>query len=174
MEKIPIFKFGRRGKILSSNKKLAYCRKFGTSQFMQESLNLFSYFELFCCFLSLLSSRFFSRPELIYAPNTFFQILFQLDAELSPEGVAIFILAAGALISGLIIPFLLCHFGTFAIERIRSIDLIAYNTNWLDYPLDLRKYIILMNGQTRSQIRFNGFNLITCNLEIFAKVLRIS
>ena len=98
----------------------------------------------------------------------------QSDAGMSLDGVAAIIFALVAVSCGLIWPFLLCHYGTFATDRIRSIDLIIYNANWLAYPPELRKYIILIIAQSRSKINFNGFNLVSCTLEAFAKVLHIS
>lgn len=74
---------------------------------------------------------------------------------------------------GLIWPFLFCHFGTIATERLQSFDIIAYNANWFDYPSDLRKFIILITAQSRTKINFNGLGLIGCNLEIFGKVRRL-
>lgn len=66
---------------------------------------------------------------------------------------------------------LLCYYGTIATERIRSIDLTIYNANWLNYPPDSRKHIILIIAQCQSNhINFNGFNMFSCNLEIFGKV----
>lgn len=67
-------------------------------------------------------------------------------------------------------PFFLCHYGTCATERIRSIELTVYGANWLDYPLGLRKHIILVIAVSRSNISFNGFGIFGCILEIFAKV----
>lgn len=103
----------------------------------------------------------------------FYRNYFQSDAGMSSESIATIIFAVVVVACGLIWPFLLCHYGTFATERIRSIDLTVYNANWLDYPLDLRKYIILVITQSQSKINFNGFSLISCSLEAFAKVLYI-
>lgn len=87
------------------------------------------------------------------------------------EDAATIIFAVVVLSCGLIWPFLLCHHGTFATERIRSIDSIVYNANWRNYPPELQKYFILIIAQSQSNINFNGFNLLSCSLEAFAKVL---
>lgn len=89
------------------------------------------------------------------------------------EGAGTVIFAAVVLSCGLFWPFLFCHYGTIATDCIRSIDLASYNANWLDYPPELRKYIIPIIAQSRSKINFNGFNLLSCSLEAFAKVLFI-
>lgn len=95
---------------------------------------------------------------------------FQSNAGMSLDGLAKIVFSLVAVSCSLIWPFLLCHFGTFSTERIRSIDLTVYNANWLNYPPELRKYIIPIIAQSRSKINFNGFNLMSCSLEAFAKV----
>lgn len=95
---------------------------------------------------------------------------FESGAGLSFEGAAKTIFSLVVICCGLTWPFFLCHYGTFATERIRSIDQTVYNANWPDYPPDVRKYIILIIAQSRSNVNFNGFKILSCNLEIFAKV----
>lgn len=67
--------------------------------------------------------------------------------------------------------FFLCYYGTLATEHVRSVDNMVYNADWLDYPVVLRKYIILIIAQSRSTGYFDGFGLISCTLEAFAKVI---
>lgn len=98
---------------------------------------------------------------------------FQSGAGMSLEGAGRIGFPIVVLVSGLLWPFFLCHFGSFTTERIRSIDETVYNANWFDYPADVRKYIILVMVRTRSNINFSGFNMISCNLEVFGKVLNI-
>lgn len=80
------------------------------------------------------------------------------------------IVAAAVLSAGLVLPFILCNYGTFITERILSNDFAAYNAKWFNYPLDLRKFIILIVAQSQAKINISGFGLIRCNLETFAKV----
>lgn len=55
------------------------------------------------------------------------------------------LMATAVLVAGIIWSLILCHYGTFATGRIQSNDLTACNAKWLSYPLNLRKYIILIN-----------------------------
>lgn len=89
---------------------------------------------------------------------------------MTSEGAVTIIFATVVVSCGLIWPFYLCHYGTHATDHIRSIDLSIYNAKWLHYPPELRKHVILIIAQSRSKIKFNGFNLIGCTLEAFANV----
>lgn len=46
----------------------------------------------------------------------------------------------------------------------------AYDSNWYDFPLELRKYIFLMIVRSQKPIDFTGFGIIHCSLENFGKV----
>lgn len=89
---------------------------------------------------------------------------------LSFEDLIVTVTSILTIFCALLWPFLLCHYGTFATERIRSLNRTVYNANWVDYPIDLRKHIILIIAQSQSDITFNGFGILSCNLEIFGKV----
>lgn len=91
----------------------------------------------------------------------------------SAEGIAAFIFGIAVVSCGLMWPFIMCHYGTHATERIQSIDLAVYNADWLHYPPDAQKWIILIMVQSQTDICFNGFNLVGCNLQKFTKVLCI-
>ena len=46
----------------------------------------------------------------------------------------------------------------------------AFDSNWYDYPPELRKYIILAIVRSQEPVGFTGFGIFGCNLEVFAKV----
>lgn len=67
-------------------------------------------------------------------------------------------------------PFLFCYFATFATYRVAAIAQAAYDSNWLDLPPRLQKYIILIITRSQETIHFTGFGLFSCTLEVLGKV----
>lgn len=74
------------------------------------------------------------------------------------------------LFSSMCWPFLFCYYATLAIARISFMGDVAYNSNWVNYPPEFQKYIILIIARSQESIYFKGFGLIPCTLEIFGKV----
>lgn len=99
--------------------------------------------------------------------NRNFDSNFQSTAELSPQFILYDVLC---IVSSLMWPYLFCDYATFATHGIASIKNIIYESNWYDYPPQLRKAIILIIAHSQQPFNFVGFNLIRCNLEIFGKV----
>lgn len=72
--------------------------------------------------------------------------------------------------ASLVWPFYLCHFATFATKRIMDLSQTVYNSNWLDWAPEFRKYSILIMARSQQPVYFNGLGLIYCSLGVFGKV----
>ena len=70
-------------------------------------------------------------------------------------------------------PFLFCYYATFATDRLADLSQTAYNSNWLDWPPEHQNYLILIMARSQEPVRFTGFGLIDCSLEVFGKVSRL-
>lgn len=79
-------------------------------------------------------------------------------------------LSFASIFSGLAWSFILCYSGTLSSDFVASIGDVAYNGNWMEYPIIYRKYILLMIIRSDCTPLFTGFKLFRCNLETFAKV----
>lgn len=77
-----------------------------------------------------------------------------------------------ALLASLMWPFTLCYFSTFTTNRLASLSFSAYDSNWPEYPIELRKHIILLVKRSQKPANFYGFNLIHSTMETFAQVNR--
>lgn len=74
------------------------------------------------------------------------------------------------LLCALIWPFLMCLFGTFATDRIESIGDIAYDSNWYEYPKEIRMHVMLIILRSQEPVYFMGFGVVRATLEVFGKV----
>lgn len=72
--------------------------------------------------------------------------------------------------SSLMWPYFFCHVATVVTEQITSIGDIVYESNWFDYPAELRKYNIYIIIRSQKPIHFTGLKMIKCSKEIFGKV----
>lgn len=70
-------------------------------------------------------------------------------------------------------PSIYCGLATHVTGRISSIGDSTYNSNWYDYPPELRKFVNLIITRSQEPVYFTGFNLIGCTLEIFGKVIQL-
>lgn len=67
--------------------------------------------------------------------------------------------------------FLYCFFGKLATESFETMADCLYETNWLDLPVNLQKYFIVMIGNAQIPIHYHGFGVALLNLETFLKVI---
>lgn len=72
--------------------------------------------------------------------------------------------------SSLMWPYFFCHVATVVTEQITSIGDIVYESNWFDYPAELRKYNIYIIIRSQEPILFTGLKIIKCSKEVFLKV----
>lgn len=70
--------------------------------------------------------------------------------------------------------YLCCFFGKLASESYKEIAGSLYNDcNWYELPLDLQKYFIIMITDAQIPLHYNGYGIITLNLETFSKVCKL-
>lgn len=62
------------------------------------------------------------------------------------------------------------YYATFVTDRVSTVGFTAYDCNWFDYPVELRKYIILIIARSQQPAEFTGLKLFQCTLDVFGKV----
>lgn len=62
------------------------------------------------------------------------------------------------------------YFATFTTNRVALIGDDLYNSNWYDYSLELRKHAMLIIMRSQKVVRFTGFKVVTCTLEVLLTV----
>lgn len=67
-------------------------------------------------------------------------------------------------------PYLCCRYASFTVDRISSLGEDVYDLNWYEYPIELRKYFVMIIARSQTPIEFTGLGLIYCNLNRFGKV----
>lgn len=66
--------------------------------------------------------------------------------------------------------FIYCHFATQISERLNAFGLIAFQSYWFKYPIELRKYLTLTIARSQMRFNFTGLNIFYCNTATFATV----
>lgn len=66
--------------------------------------------------------------------------------------------------------FLYCYFGKKATDSFDSMTGALYDSKWLDFPPNLRKYFIIAIGNTQRPLHYHGFHIMVLNLESFTDV----
>lgn len=66
-----------------------------------------------------------------------------------------------------------CYFANTVTDRIASIGDIAYDSNWIDYPLNLQKFITVIVTRSQRPVYFSGLNLVPCTMETYGKVIKM-
>lgn len=74
------------------------------------------------------------------------------------------------LLCALFWPALICSYGTFATDRIEYVADTAYDSNWYEYPMEVRKHIILCILRAQEPVYFMGHGVVRATLEVFGKV----
>lgn len=74
------------------------------------------------------------------------------------------------LLCALFWPALICYYGTFATDRIETVADMGYDTNWYEYPDEVRKHIILIIARGQEHVYFMGYGVVRATLEVFGKV----
>lgn len=47
-----------------------------------------------------------------------------------------------------------------------------YNANWIELPLELQKYFIMLIANAQLPLYYHGFRIVVLNLETFTRVRR--
>lgn len=67
--------------------------------------------------------------------------------------------------------YLFCYFGKLATESFENMSDCAYNANWLQFDIALKKYVILMIQNAQYSLHFHGYGMLILNLQTFTQVL---
>lgn len=89
--------------------------------------------------------------------------------ELKKVGIKLFF-CIGCISIGLLWPFILCNSAASATIEVANIGNSACYSKYYEYPLKMRKYLILIMVRSQSPVYFTGLKLIRCTLEVFMKV----
>lgn len=66
--------------------------------------------------------------------------------------------------------FIYCLYATRMTTILSMFGTVAFESKWYNYPIELRSYLILMIRRSQKSFYFNGFKIIRCDLETFARV----
>lgn len=63
-----------------------------------------------------------------------------------------------------------CYFGKIASESYEQMGDCLFFSNWVELPLELQKYFIVMIGNTQRPLYYHGFGIANMKLETFSIV----
>lgn len=66
--------------------------------------------------------------------------------------------------------FIYCFFGKVATESCEKISQCLYESNWINLPVELQKYLLLMISNTQQPLYYDGFGIVVLNLQTFTSV----
>lgn len=84
-------------------------------------------------------------------------------------GLELFFCVVSVMI-GLVFPYVLCDSATRATFEIVNIAGTVYSSKWYNYPLNVRRHLILIMAQSQKPLVFRGLKIVSCSLEVFMKV----
>lgn len=67
--------------------------------------------------------------------------------------------------------FLYCFYGKMATESYERMAMCLYESNWIEQPIHLQKYFILMIGNMQRPLYYHGFGIAVLNLKTFTTVI---
>lgn len=70
----------------------------------------------------------------------------------------------------LVWPALFCYFGSHTSEQVKNLGNIAYESNWYEYPQEIRKHLVMIIARSQAKTLFNGLYFIGCSMEVFGIV----
>lgn len=95
-------------------------------------------------------------------PSSKFQQFHELDFTL---------LSISALFwSSFFILLLYCVFGKVASSSYENISIYLYEANWVELPLELQKYFVVLIANAQRPLFYHGFGVVVLHLETFTKV----
>lgn len=128
------------------------------------SVSMYDMEEVIVSFIFTLQTRFFS---LFFGFTEIFFFVLQSASNFQPK---VLLFDMSCLLCALFWPALICYFGTFATDRIELVADMAYDTNWYEYPVDVRKHIVLVIARAQMPVYFMGHGVVRATLEVFGKV----
>lgn len=66
--------------------------------------------------------------------------------------------------------FLYCYYGKLTTNSFVEMSHGLYESNWVELPVNLQKYYILMLANIQIPLYYHGFGVAVLNLETFTKV----
>lgn len=69
-------------------------------------------------------------------------------------------------------PFTHCYFGKLATDSFAQMSNDLFEANWVELPVRVQKYFVLMIGNAQIPLYYHGFRMVFLNLETFSKVSR--
>lgn len=66
--------------------------------------------------------------------------------------------------------FVYCYTADRTTTALAAVDNMAYETQWFNYPVHLRSYLVLIIRRAQKPVIFHGLKLYPCNLVTFATV----
>lgn len=66
--------------------------------------------------------------------------------------------------------FIYCFFGKLATESYQKMADCLYESKWWELPVELQKYLLLMNMNMQRLLYYHGFEVAVLNLETFTRV----
>lgn len=72
---------------------------------------------------------------------------------------------------GCLILFCFCYFGKLATDSFTNMANRLFECNWIEFPVDAQKFILLMIRNAQKPIYYHGSGIAVLNLETFSKVL---
>lgn len=66
--------------------------------------------------------------------------------------------------------YLYCHFGSVITESFSKCGDLVYESHWLELPINLQRFSIMMIQNSHLELAFKGFDMVELNLESFTNV----
>lgn len=66
--------------------------------------------------------------------------------------------------------YLFCNFGKLATQSFQQMSDCVYNSNWQQFDIDLKKWMIFMIKNAQKPLHFHGYGMLILNLETFTQV----
>lgn len=66
--------------------------------------------------------------------------------------------------------FFYCFFGKIATDTYGQMSDCLFQSNWFELPIEQQKFFIVMIANAQRELVYQGFGIVTLNLETFTKV----
>lgn len=67
--------------------------------------------------------------------------------------------------------FLFCFFGKIATDSYQKLSVSLYQSDWINSPIELQKYMILIMQNSQQPHIYHGFRIVYLDLETYVKVI---
>lgn len=66
--------------------------------------------------------------------------------------------------------YLYCYYGKRTTDDYAAFGHRLYETNWMIFPNNLQKILVLMIAHAQKPVHFHGYHFVYLNLDLFVKV----